>query len=197
MEELNHKFRFPLDIQHFAEGGDDGGGDGGDGGDGGNGAGNSNQEETVSKVLFDKKMSELSNLNKQIKAMQTDEQRAKAEKEETEKTIKELSDFKTKSTIENGLLKVSVSEKEAGDIANAIIEGDFENVSIAFGKALQALEKTKNDEIAALKLQIDEPNGASSAEHTVTAEEYKKMDLDARIDLKIKDPELYKQLSGK
>lgn len=200
MEELKRMLRikeqttrFTLDIQLFAETGDPASGSEPPEGNG------DDQEPpaTVSKELFDKTSKELASLKKALKAKQTDEERFAAEKEEREARIKELEDFQRKSTLSTSLLKGGVGEKDVDAIADAFIENDPSKVAEAFNKALLNLVNAKDAEIAQLKLNsIEKPSGANGNTE-VTAESFAKMTVDERIELKIKDPELYKQFNKK
>lgn len=192
MKDLNKKLRFLLDIQCFAESGD--------GGDDGAGAGGNDPQEPqmVPKTQFDRLSTELANLKKTLKAKQTDEEKFAQEQEEKNQKIKELEDFQRKSVLSTNLLKGGVGEKDVDSIADAFLEGDSEKIAKAFNTALKNIIKAKDDEIAQLKLNgIDKPSGGGNGGTEVNAESFAKMTLDERIALKLKDPELYKQLSGR
>ena len=184
----NGKFalRFPLNIQLFA----DGDGDGGEGGDGG-----SDDEITISKKQYDKNMSEISRLKKELKAKMTDEEKFNIAQKEKDDQIKELTDFKTKSTLTSGLIE-SFGKESAEKIADAIIEGDPSKIAEIVAKSYETAIKGLQDEISQLKLAaMDKPgDGDNSGGKEPTLEDFNKMTIDEQIALKIKNPELFKTL---
>ncbi len=185
----NGKFalKFPLNIQLFA---DDEGGEGADGGDGGK-----DDEITISKKQYDKNLSEISRLKKELKAKMTDEEKFNIAQKEKDDQIKELTDFKTKSTLTSGLIE-SFGKESAEKIADAIIEGDPSKIAEIVAKSYETAIKGLQDEISQLKLAaMDKPgDGDNSGGKEPTLEDFNKMTIDEQIALKIKNPELFKTL---
>lgn len=180
-------FKFPLNIQLFA---DDEGGEGADGGDGGK-----DDEITISKKQYDKNLSEISRLKKELKAKMTDEEKFNIAQKEKDEKIKELTDFKTKSTLTSGLIE-SFGKESAEKIADAIIEGDPSKIAEIVAKSYATATKGLQDEISQLKLAaMDKPgDGDNSGGKELTLEDFNKMTIDEQIALKIKNPELFKTL---
>ena len=189
MEEKK-KLLFLLDIQLFADG--EGGDDAGDAGDD-NDAG----KETVSKAMYDKSAAEISRLKKELKSRMTAEEQAKQVQAEKDQQIKELMDYRTKMQLISGMTE-SFGKESAEKIAEAIITSDPMKIAESITKAYASSTKALNDELSQLKLaSMDKPGeGNNSGDgKSVTKEEFKKMNIDELIELKIKNPELYKELS--
>ena len=192
-QKLNSKFMFPLNLQLFAEGGDDGAG-----GDDGNDPTppNEPQETMIPKSQLDKVMKELAAKNKMIKDSETESQRIAREQQEKDAQLQELTSFKNKSILEKGLLTNGLDANSVDKISEAIISGDMESIAKVFGEVYKNGTSNLQKEIDALKLsQIDKPNG-SDGDKEVTLEDYKKMTLDEQIRLKNSNPELFKTLNS-
>ena len=92
----------------------------------------------------------------------------------------------------------SFGKESAEKIAEAIITSDPMKIAESITKAYASSTKALNDELSQLKLaSMDKPGeGNNSGDgKSVTKEEFKKMNIDELIELKIKNPELYKELS--
>lgn len=178
------KMKYLLNLQQFA--------------DPGTGDGNGNQdpqEEMVSKKLFDKQASEIASLKKQLKAKQTDDEAALEAQKEKDKELDELRMYKQKTSIKSGLTAKGISDKEAETIADAILSGEADAIAKAIGENFEASQSALQKEIDTLKLSgIEKPGGSSDSKET-TVEDFAKMDIDQRIELKNSNPELFKILN--
>lgn len=179
-----NKNRFVLDnLQLFA---DDGGDDGAEG---------DPQEETVSKALFDKKTKELAELKRQLKAKQTDEEKALEIQKEKDAELEELKTFRQRSILENSLLTNGIDKEEVKGLANVILSGDVEKIGKSIGTIYTKGYNSLQTEINELKMAgIDKPSGSDgNSDKEITLENFKKMTIDERIALKNSNPELFKQ----
>lgn len=176
--------KYLLNLQMFADPED------------GNGNGNQEpQEEMVSKKLFDKQASEIASLKKQLKAKQTDDEAALEAQKEKDKELDELRMYKQKTSIKSGLTAKGISDKEAETIADAILSGEADAIAKAIGENFEASQSALQKEIDTLKLSgIEKPGGSSDSKET-TVEDFAKMDIDQRIELKNSNPELFKILN--
>lgn len=179
-----NKNRFVLDnLQLFA---DDGGDDGAEG---------DPQEETVSKALLDKKTKELAELKRQLKAKQTDEEKALEIQKEKDAELEELKTFKQRSILENSLLTNGIDKEEVKGLADVILSGDVEKIGKSIGTIYAKGYNSLQTEINELKMAgIDKPSGSDgNSDKEITLENFKKMTIDERIALKNSNPELFKQ----
>lgn len=154
-----------------------------------------NQEETVSKALFDKKTKELAELKRQLKAKQTDEEKALEIQKEKDTELEELRTFKQRSTLENSLLTNGIDKDEVKNLADTILSGDVEKIGKVIGGVFSKGNKALQTEIEELKMTgIDKPSGSDGdGDKEITLEDFKKMTIDERIALKNSNPELFKQ----
>ena len=178
------KMKYLLNLQQFADPG------------AGDGNGNQDpQEEMVSKKLFDKQASEIASLKKQLKAKQTDDEAALEAQKEKDKELEELRMYKQKTSIKSGLTAKGISDKEAETIADAILSGEADAIAKAIGENFEASQSALQKEIDTLKLSgIEKPGGSSDSKET-TVEDFAKIDIDQRIELKNSNPELFKILN--
>lgn len=178
------KMKYVLNLQQFADPGT------------GDGDGNQDpQEELVSKKLFDKQASEIANLKKQLKAKQTDDEAALEAQKEKDRELEELRMYKQKTSIKSGLTAKGISDKEAETIADAILSGEADIIAKAIGENFETSQSALQKEIDTLRLSgIEKPGGSSDLKET-TVEDFAKMDIDQRIELKNSNPELFKILN--
>lgn len=189
---VNPYFRLS-NLQLFSDDGS-AGGNGDEGGNGDNG-GENPIIPTVPKSQYDKLASQFSDLKKQVKAKETEDEKKAREQAEKDQEINELQQFKNKSILEKGLLTNGIDTESVELISEAVLSGDMESISKVFGEVYSKGVKELQKEIDALKLtQIDQPNG-STQNKQITVEDYKKMTLDERIALKNSNPELFNELN--
>ena len=150
----------------------------------------------VAKAVFDKKASEASELGKQLRAKQTDEE-AKAAKEAEERAalmarVEELEREKTVGTYTNAYLALGYDEKTAKATAEALAKGDMTTVF--------ANQKTINDNrekaLRAELLKETPPPAGGGADNGMTLDKFRKMSPQERHEFSVANPEQYKTLYG-
>ncbi|MFR7590221.1 MAG: hypothetical protein ACLUVC_02160 [Longibaculum sp.] len=194
LKELQNKNRahlLPLDIQLFAEGGD--GGEGGSGGDNIT----SPAEQLVPKKEFDKLASELASIKREQREKLTLEQQKELEIQEKDTKIAELEKKITKSTLESGLSASGLDQKYVKSLTDAILDGDTDSIIKNLNKALEEIKTKHNQELEAVKLDSTPrpANGTNGGEgeKEITKEDFNKMNYLEKLELKEKQPELYKK----
>jgi hypothetical protein len=146
----------------------------------------------VSKAVFDKKASEASELGKQLRAKQTDEE-AKAAKDAEERAAleargKELETERAVSGYEKAYLAMGYDAKIAKSSAEAIAKGDMDTVFANQKTHIENREKTLRAEL--LK---DTPAPAGGNKPTgMKKEEFQKMSLSDKQKFAEENPEIYK-----
>jgi hypothetical protein len=173
-----------LNLQLFAEPGD-----GGAGGDD-----PTTTPETVSKAMYDKLATQYAEAKKQLKAKQTDDEKALEEQRSKDEELEELRAEKKRSTIINGLLKQGIQDEDTTKIAEAILSGDVDKITSTIANMYKNSTTDLQKQIDELKVTgIDTPSGSTQAKEK-TVEDYSKMTLDERIELKNSNPDLFKTL---
>lgn len=217
--------RIPMDLQFFAEGGDDGGA-GGNGGGSGEGEGNDtgndggeNHTPSFDELLknghqaeFDRRVQKaintaLANAQEKWQALTDDklseaEKLAKMTKEEkvqylAQKHEKELADREAALTRRELMAeaKNTLAEKKL-PVSLAEVLNYADADSCS--KSIAAVEKAFQEAVQAAveeKLKGGKPP-KKAQDAEITKEEYAKMGYSERLKLKTENPELYKQLSG-
>lgn len=121
MEKKN--FKFPLNIQLFAE----------DGNNGGQGATDtttySKEEYDKLKASFDKTSSELANLKKEARAKLSEEEKRQKEQEEKDTRLKELEIKVLTSDMTNELMSSGLEKSSISNIVEAYKKGDMVNMA--------------------------------------------------------------------
>lgn len=145
-EYLTKKLPLKLNIQMFAEEGDDG--KGGDNGNPPQPKTYSEEEYLKMKSAFDKASSELAEAKKKEKAKMTEEEKKKAELEEKDKKFsdmeKELSMLKMEKT-----LSKTFDEKYTKDVSEAIVTSDTEKLVDLIFKSQEEFKKRVMEEAKA------------------------------------------------
>ena len=150
----------------------------------------------VSKATFDKKASEASDLGKQLRAKQTDEE-AKAAKEAEEKAaliarLEELEKEKLVGTYTNAYLALGYDEKAAKATAEALAKGDMDTVFANHKAHNETREKTLRAEL----LKQTPPPASGTPDGVMTLDKFRKMSPKERYDFSVSNPEEYKTLYG-
>ena len=150
----------------------------------------------VSKATFDKKASEASELGKQLRAKQTDEE-AKAAKEAEEKAsllarVEELEKEKAVNNYVASYLALGYDAKLAKATAEAVVKGDMATVFANQKSHMESREKTLRAEL----LKETPPPAAGNPDTGMTLERFKKMSPQERYDFSVANPEEYKNLYG-
>lgn len=115
------KFRFPLNIQLFAEDGEDSG----QGADDTTTITYSKEEYERLKASFDKTSSELANLKKEARAKLSEEEKRKQEQEEKDTRLKELEIKVLTSDMTNELMLSGLEKDSISKIVEAYKKGDM------------------------------------------------------------------------
>lgn len=151
-------------------------------------------EETVSKAMYDSLATKYAQAKKDLKAKQTDEEKALEAQRLKDEELEELRAEKKKSTIINGLLKQGIADEDSSSIAEAILDGDVDKITKAITNMHKNATTDFQKQIDELKVtSIDTPNGSTQTKEK-TVEDYSKMTLDERIALKNSNPDLFKTL---
>ena len=150
----------------------------------------------VSKEVFDRTASELSNTKKQLREkMSADEIKAKEDAEKMEEIIKERDSLlreKTIATHKAKYLALGYDENLANDTAEAMANGELDKVFANQKKHLEAVEKKIRADV--LK-DTPTPEGGNSSE-TITKEKFSKMSTAEQYKFSVEHPEEYKKLYG-
>ena len=150
----------------------------------------------VSKATFDKKASEASELGKQLRAKQTDEE-AKAAKEAEEKAsliarLEELEREKSVNEYTTSYLALGYDEKLAKATAEAVVKGDMATVFANQKSHMESREKTLRAEL----LKETPAPAAGTKDVGMTMDKFKKLSPQERYDFSVANPEEYKNLYG-
>ena len=150
----------------------------------------------VSKATFDKKASEASELGKQLRAKQTDEE-AKAAKEAEERAaiIAELDALKKEkvvNTYTTAYLGLGYDEKMAKSTAEALAKGEMETVFANQKNYNETREKSLRAEL----LKETPPPAGGKPDGGMTLEKFRKLSPQERYEFSVSNPEEYKTLYG-
>lgn len=145
----------------------------------------------VSKATFDKKASEASELGKQLRAKQTDEE-AKAAKdaEEREALIARVQELEHKELVGhyiNAYLGLGYDEKTARATAEAMAAGDMETVF----KNQKIHNENREKALRAELLKETPPPAGGGADKGMTKEDFAKLSLDEKQKFATENPETY------
>ena len=150
----------------------------------------------VTKEMFDKTASELSNTKKQLREkMSADEIKAKEDAEKMEEIIKErdaLLREKNIATNKAKFLSLGYDENLANDTAEAMVNGELDKVFANQKKHLDAVEKKIRADV--LK-DTPSPEGGNGSD-TMTKEKFSKMSTAEQYKYSVEHPEEYKKLYG-
>lgn len=148
-------------------------------------------QESRLKVLFDEKATEAEKL-----AKMTDDEKAEYKRQKREKELQEREMELTKREL-MAVAKSTLIEKELpASLAELLNYSDADSCN----KSILALEKAFKQAVQAQvdkKLEGGKPPKKAPQDETVTKEQFAKFGYKERLELKTKNPELYKQLSGK
>lgn len=148
-------------------------------------------QESRLKVLFDEKATEAEKL-----AKMTDDEKAEYKRQKREKELQAREMELTKREL-MAVAKSTLIEKELpASLAELLNYSDADSCN----KSILALEKAFKQAVQAQvdkKLEGGKPPKKAPQDETVTKEQFAKFGYKERLELKTKNPELYKQLSGK
>lgn len=145
-EYLTKKLPLKLNIQMFAEDGDDG--KGGDNGNPPQPKTYSEEEYLKMKTAFDKASSELAEAKKKEKAKMTEEEKKKAELEEKDKKFSDMEKELTMLKMEKTLSK-TFDEKYTKEVSEAIVTSDTEKLVDLIFKSQEEFKKRVMEEAKA------------------------------------------------
>ena len=150
----------------------------------------------VSKNTFDKKASEASELGRQLRAKQTDDE-AKAAKEAEEKAsllarVEELEREKAITDYAASYLALGYDEKLAKATAEAMVKGDMATVFANQKSHMEGKEKALRAEL----LKETPPPAAGTTDVGMTMDKLKQMSPQERYAFSVANPEQYKNLYG-
>ena len=150
----------------------------------------------VTKEVFDKTASELSNAKKQLREkMSAEEIKAKEDAEKMEALIKERDALLREKTVAGhkaNYLALGYDEKLATETAEAMVNGEIDKVFANQKKYNEALEKKIRADV--LK-ETPTPEGGNGSE-IITKEIFSKMSIAEQHKYSIEHPEEYKKLYG-
>ena len=150
----------------------------------------------VAKAVFDKKASEVAELNKQLKSKMTQEEQAAAKQAEAMAAMQaELESLRADKTISEytaQFLSLGYDEKLAKSTAEALHKGDM---AVVFkNQAAFVAEREKSMKADLLKNTPVPPAG--NGEKAPSKEEFQKMSLLEKATFASEHPELYKEFYG-
>ena len=154
------------------------------------------KDESKWKEVVNKATAEASKYKKELRDMQTEEQRKEAERKEAEEKreaqLQELLKEKAVAEHKASFLQRGYSEALANESANALAEGDFKTLFSNLGTFLE--ERDKQTKANLLK-KTPEPT-TSNTTRTITKEQFDNMSFTERNKLFEEDKDLYEQLKG-
>lgn len=146
----------------------------------------------VSKETADKYASEAAELKKQLRSKQSEEETKKMEEEANRKALEEkynqLLERTTIAEHKSKYLSLGYEDKLAEDTAKALYAGDMEKVFANSAKHQSDLEKKIKADV--LK-ETPKPDGAGSADKSITKKQFDAMGYSDRVKLKNENPEIY------
>ena len=150
----------------------------------------------VAKAVFDKKASEVAELNKQLKSKMTQEEQAAAKQAEAMAAMQaELESLRADKTISEytaQFLSLGYDEKLAKSTAEALHKGDM---AVVFkNQAAFVAEREKSMKADLLKSTPVPPAG--NGEKAPSKEEFLKMNLLEKAKFATEHPEIYKEFYG-
>jgi hypothetical protein len=151
----------------------------------------------IKKELFDKKVSELAEIKKQLKEKMTEDERKEAERLEAEAALKAeveaLRKEKTVSDSKSRFLALGYDETLATETAKALADGDMEKV---FANQQIYIENVRKAERAALLAGDPKPPaGTPGGTVEITKEQFDAMNYSERLKLFNEQPETYKKFT--
>ena len=150
----------------------------------------------VSKATFDKKASEASDLGKQLRAKQTDEE-AKAAKDAEERAaliarVQELEHNELVNKYANAYLAMGYDEKTSRSTAEALTKGDMETVFANQKAHVENREKALRAEL----LKETPPPAGGGADKGMKKEDFVKLSLAEQVKYASENPDAYQEFYG-
>lgn len=160
------------------------------------------EEKTISKAEYDKLASELAKFKREAKAKErekmSEKERERAEFEDAKKELEALRKENSKSKAISKLSKTKASDELVEGLAEALVSNDMETVVDSIVKLVESVTSESNKELETVKLGATPrpQQGDNTTTKVPSVEDYKKMTIDERIQLKISNPQLYAVLSN-
>lgn len=153
-------------------------------------------EKEKTKVALDKALKETGELKKNLRQKMTaqeQEDEAKREQDEQHKAyVASLEEFKHRTEAKDRYLMQGMSVEMAEKAAKAEVDGDMDGLATIQRQHTESLIKAKEKE---WKKSTGGINAGVDGEFSVTKEQFRKMGYEQRVELKAKNPELFKQLN--
>lgn len=148
------------------------------------------------KVALDKALKEVKELKESLRKKMTAQEQeddAKREQEEQHKAyVASLEEFKHRTEAKDRYLMQGMSVEMAEKAAKAEVEGDMDMLATIQRQHTESLIKAKEAEWKKSRPPV---NAGMDGEFSVTKEQFDKMNYQKRVELKEKNPELFKKYS--
>lgn len=160
------------------------------------------EEKTISKAEYDKLASELAKFKREAKAKErekmSEEERQRAEYEDNKKELEALRKENSKSKAISKLSKTKASDELVEGLAEALVSNDTETIVESIVKLVESVTSATSKELETVKLGATPrpQQGDNTTTKVPSVEDYKKMTIDERIQLKISNPQLYAVLTN-
>lgn len=148
------------------------------------------------KNASDKQSSEIANMKKQIRSMQTAEQQKASDEAEAkikhDEYVAGLEDYRQRNEAKERYLMQGMDVELAKSCADAEVDKDMDLLAMLQKQHTEAVVKQKEAEWNKRRPQ---PNFGTGNGVTVTQEQFNNMDYSERLNLKRNNPDLFRQLS--
>lgn len=148
------------------------------------------------KVALDKALKEVKELKESLRKKMTAQEQeddAKREQDEQHKAyVASLEEFKHRTEAKDRYLMQGMSVEMAEKAAKAEVEGDMDMLATIQRQHTESLIKAKEAEWKKSRPPV---NAGMDGEFSVTKEQFDKMNYQKRVELKEKNPELFKKYS--
>lgn len=148
------------------------------------------------KIALDKALKEVAELKASLRkkmSAQEQEDEAKREQDEQHKAyVASLEEFKHKTEAKDRYLMQGMTPEMAEKAAKAEVDGDMDALTTIQKQHTDSIIKAKEAEWKRTRPPV---NAGMDGEFSVTKEQFDKMNYQKRIELKQKNPELFKQLN--
>lgn len=159
------------------------------------------QEETISKAQFDKLASEYAKFKRDVKekerANMTEQQLKEAKAQDTLNELNALKKENAKSKAIGKLNKLQCEGNIIEELASALVDGDVDKaVEGIVGLVTNSTSEINKKLQTALLGSTPRPSTGDNSAKTTTVEDFRKMTIDERINLKATNPDLFATLSN-
>ena len=161
-------------------------------------------ENTISKELYDKKVSELNaklkKAQRELNERLSEEEKKAQEQANLLEELNELRTSKKRAEFVSGISNVGISNDNIQALTEAVLSGDTNEIASAIANCVSNMQTAFDKELETLKLsKAPRPNenGTAKTENVMTKEKFQKLGLKEMQDLYNRDPKLFEQLSKK